>query len=145
MNVERPKVGIGIAVIKENKVLLGRRKGAHGSGDWAFPGGHLEFGEIPEDCVQRELMEETGLYAVSIVRGPWTNDMFAEDKHYVTLFMFVTEFLGQPELLEPNKCEGWDWFEWDNLPKPLFKSIQTLVNTVGVETLQKADGVEHVF
>jgi 8-oxo-dGTP diphosphatase len=22
--------------------------------------------------------------------------------------------------MEPNKCEKWDWFEWDKLPEPLF-------------------------
>lgn len=136
MENQRPKVGIGVAVVKERRVLLGKRKGAHGSGDWAFPGGHLEFAETPYACAYRELLEETGLTATCIFPGPWTNDVFDNDKHYVTLFMFVTEFSGKPEVLEPHKCENWEWFEWDDLPQPLFASIQTLVKNVGIEKLK---------
>ena len=40
-----PRVGIAAIVKKDNKVLLGKRKGSHGSGAWNFPGGHLEFFE----------------------------------------------------------------------------------------------------
>jgi len=129
----RPKVGIAVLVIKKGHILLGKRKGAHGSGDWAFPGGHLEFGETPEGCASRELLEETGLMAHCILPGPWTHDIFDSDKHYVTLFMIVTEFSGKLEVLEPHKCENWEWFEWDNLPSPLFASIRSLIKQVGIE------------
>lgn len=136
MEHQRPKVGIGVVVVKENCVLLGKRKGAHGSGEWAFPGGHLEFAETPHACAYRELLEETGLRAHCILPGPWTSDVFDNDKHYITIFMFVTEFSGEPEVLEPHKCENWEWFEWDSLPQPLFASIQTLVQEVGIEKLK---------
>lgn len=140
----RPKVGIGVAVVKDNLILLGKRKGSHGAGDWAFPGGHLEFSETPAECAARELLEETGLKANRILPGPWTNDLFG-DKHYVTLFMFVTDFSGEPEVLEPNKCESWEWFDWDHLPKPLFGSIQSLVEIVGIEKLKQIGSVGEVI
>ena len=34
---------------------------------------------------------------------------------------------GDVELKEPEKCERWDWFSWDNLPIPLFKPQQNLL------------------
>jgi 8-oxo-dGTP diphosphatase len=37
---DRPKVGVGVCIVKDNKVLLGKRKNSHGDGTWAFPGGH---------------------------------------------------------------------------------------------------------
>lgn len=134
---QRPKVGVGVAVIKGASVLLGKRKGPHGAGDWAFPGGHLEFSETPHACASRELLEETGLNALRILPGPWTNNVFADGQHYVTLFMVVTEFTGTPAVLEPHKCENWEWFAWDNLPQPLFAPVQTLVNSVGIEQLKR--------
>ena len=40
-----PKVGIGVMIQNaDGLVLLGLRKGSHGSGEWSFPGGHLEMG-----------------------------------------------------------------------------------------------------
>lgn len=132
---KRPRVGVGIALIQNGRVLLGKRKGSHGAGEWSFAGGHLEFGESIEDCARRELAEETGLKALSIELGPWTSDII-EDKHYITLFVFVDTFEGEPQVLEPHKCEGWEWFEWDKFPSPLFAPVRTLIEKVGMERLK---------
>src|SRR6185369_5166207 len=45
-------------------------------------------------------------------------------------------FEGEPELCEPDKCEGWDWFDWNELPQPLFTSVATLVRQTGIERLK---------
>lgn len=119
----RPLVGVGVLVFKEGKILLGKRKGSHGSGSWAAPGGHLEFGESVEDCAKRELLEETGLTALSIQTGRWSNDVIDGHKHYVTLFAIVDRFEGDLQTLEPHKCEEWKWFSKENLPAPLFPPV----------------------
>ncbi len=56
-----PKVGVGVMILKEGKVLLGKRKGSHGAGEYSFPGGHLEYMESFEDCARREIEEECGI------------------------------------------------------------------------------------
>ena len=123
----RPKVGIGVIVIKDNKVLLGKRKNAHGEGSWSFPGGHLEFNESWEDCARRETMEETGIIINNIRFGAVTNDIFPkEEKHYITIFMLSDYVSGEVKVMEKEKCEKWDWFAWDNLPDPVFIPIQNL-------------------
>lgn len=130
MNDLRPKIGVGVLVIKEGFLLLGKRKGSHGAGTWSLPGGHLEFKETVEDCTARELAEETGLRALSMQLGPWVNNVIDEDKHYVTLFVIVDKFTGEPKLLEPQKCEGWSWFDLNNLPSPLFPPVETLIGKI---------------
>ncbi len=128
MKKERPKVGVGVIVIKDGKVLLGKRKNAHGEATWCFPGGHLEFNEEIEDCAVREVKEETGISIKNIRRGPYTNDIFKEEgKHYVTLFVIADFSDGEVRVMEPDKCEKWEFFEWDNLPEPLFTPIQNLL------------------
>lgn len=125
---DRPKVGVGVIVIKDGKILLGKRKNAHGEGSWSFPGGHLEFNESWEDCASRETMEETGVAIKNIRFGTVTNDIFqAEEKHYITIFMLSDYESGEVKIMEPEKCEKWEWFPWSQLPQPLFVPIQNLL------------------
>jgi len=127
---KRPQVGVGVIVIRDRRILLHRRKNAHGAGTWSCPGGHLEFGESWEECARREVMEEAGIRIRNIRFGTATNDIFEkEDKHYITLFMLADHDSGEPKVMEPDKCAGWEWFEWGQLPTPLFLPFVNLLKT----------------
>ncbi|MCK4730720.1 MAG: NUDIX domain-containing protein [Candidatus Aenigmarchaeota archaeon] len=126
----KPKVGVGVGVIiiKDNKILLGRRKNALGAGTWQSPGGHLEFNETYEECAERETMEEAGIKIKNIRFFTATNDIFDKDnKHYVTIFMVSEYDSGEVKIMEPDRCENWNWFDWNNLPQPLFIPVQNLI------------------
>ncbi len=123
------RVGVGVLIARaDGRVLLGLRKGAHGSGTWALPGGHLEPGESIADCAVREVAEETGLVVADVRHLGFTANVFSEvDRHYVTLFVQATAAdSAQVENLEPDKCEGWEWHAWDALPEPLFPPLRSL-------------------
>lgn len=123
-----PRVGVGVAVIKDGKVLFGKRKGSHGEGSWSFPGGHVEFGESLEDCASREVLEETGIRIKNIQKFAFTNDIFEkENKHYITCFLKADYDSGELVNKEPEKLEEWQWFDWSSLPQPLFLPIQHLI------------------
>ena len=124
----RPSVGVAVIVIKSGKVLLGKRKGSHGAGYWAFPGGHLEMNESIEVCARREVFEETGISIDNIRYAAFTNDIFKEEKkHYVTLFVVADYHGGEIQVVEPDKCEKWDWFIWGKFPENLFLSLKNLL------------------
>lgn len=125
MSPSHPRVGVGVIVIRHGLILLGLRQGSHGSGTWALPGGHLEFGETVEECAMREVREETGLEIHDLSAGPYANDLF-EGKHYVTLFVVAHSPDGEPRLMEPEKCSQWQWFHWSDLPQPLFPPVETI-------------------
>ncbi|MCA9353104.1 NUDIX domain-containing protein [Patescibacteria group bacterium] len=120
------RVGVGVIIRKNDQVLLGERKGAHGEGTWAFPGGHLEFGETLVECSLREVAEENGVEISNIHFAEFTEDIFDDSKHYLTIFMLADYISGEPQNLEPHKCNGWKWFHWDVLPENVFLTIQHL-------------------
>ncbi len=126
----RPAVGVAVIIANKGKVLLGKRLNSHGDGTWAFPGGHLELKESIENCARREVFEETGLVIQHVEHAAVTNDIFTrENKHYVTLFMLARYESGEPRLKEPKKCAAWQWFPWDDLPAPLFLSLENLLKS----------------
>lgn len=128
MDNSRPKVGVGALILHEGKVLMQKRRNAHGDGTWSFPGGHLEFGETPEACAAREAMEELNCRIRHAQRGPFTNDVFTgEGEHYITIFVLAEYDSGDIRIMEPDKTEAWKWVSWDDMPHPLFLPIRNLL------------------
>lgn len=130
--MDYPRVGVALILEKEGKVLLVRRKGAHGEGTWSTPGGHLEFGESLESCSIRETKEETGVTASDPKFVAITNDVFEkEDKHYITIWMRSTIFTGLPYPAAVEEVAEIGWFGWDALPEPLFLPLENLLRHNG--------------
>ncbi|KAL3033184.1 hypothetical protein AAZX31_02G124100 [Glycine max] len=95
------RVVVVVFLLKGRLILLGRCRSAVGNATFTFLGGHLEF-EQPKKC------------------------------HYVTIFMRVMVDVDVvkeqvPQNLEPTKCDGWDWYEWDHLSHPLFGPLEKMV------------------
>jgi len=123
----RVRVGVGVIVLRDGLVLLGARRGAHGAGTWALPGGHLEYGETIEGCARREVLEETGRARGPLTNASFTSDVFErEQRHYVTLFVQAEAGAGEPRVMEPDKCARWVWCRWAEMPEPLFRPLAGL-------------------
>lgn len=58
---QRPVVGVGVVVLKDDHVLLIQRGTPPRTGQWSIPGGKQELGETWRETAHREVMEETGL------------------------------------------------------------------------------------
>lgn len=71
---------------KPQKILLIKREKDPFNGMWSFPGGHLEYGELAEHGIAREVREETG-YAVKFFPSPFfsLNEVLLKDRHYIVL------------------------------------------------------------
>lgn len=91
----------------------------------------LFSGESFEQCAAREIKEETGLDITDIEFLTVTNNVLSEPKPIQLIAILMRAVVADPEQtpvnLEPEKCDGWDWYDWDNLPKPLFAPLETVV------------------
>ena len=117
MNEElRPKVGVGVMILRDGKVLMTKRKGSHGAGEYSFPGGHLEYMESYEDCAIRETREEAGIEIKNIRFLYTANVMKYAPKHYVHIGMIADWASGEAVVMEPEKAEEWQWYSLDDLP-----------------------------
>ncbi|PIQ91730.1 MAG: DNA mismatch repair protein MutT [Parcubacteria group bacterium CG11_big_fil_rev_8_21_14_0_20_39_22] len=123
MEDKRPKVGIGVMIWKDGKVLVGKRKSSHGQGEWAWPGGHLEYMESIEECAKRETMEEAGIEIQNIRFLRLLNFKDYAPKHYIDIALITDWKSGEPKVMEPEKLEKWEWCDPDNMPEPLFKAL----------------------
>lgn len=92
----------------------------------------LASGESFEECAAREVKEETGLDVEKTEFLTVTNNIFSEHAkpvHVVCIFMraVLTDPRQVAQNLEPEKCGGWDWYDWNSLPKPLFGPLDTMI------------------
>jgi 8-oxo-dGTP diphosphatase len=127
MEEKRPKVGVAVFIFNNHgEVLMGKRQGSHGAGKWSIPGGHLEYGEEFIDCCAREVREETNLLVTRIKPVTFKNAMH-DEKHYVTLYFFAQTWTGEVKNMEPEKCDGWVWVDALEMPKPLFETMDKIV------------------
>jgi len=107
------QIGVTAAIIvNDNNVFTARRKvGSHLAGCWAFPGGKLESGETPEQCLGRELQEE---FAITIrFRGFVGESICDYGTKVVRLMAYQVEHVsGEFELIDHDEMR---WLALDEL------------------------------
>jgi 8-oxo-dGTP diphosphatase len=128
-NNSQPIIGIGVLVWRDKQLLLGSRINQQADNCWQFPGGHMEPGESITNCARREVMEETGLKIRSLRHLGFTDKSFAVgQRQYITLLVSCDYASGEVQTREPDKCEGWSWFDYRHLPSPLFEPISIFLS-----------------
>ena len=138
--VQRPRVGVGCVLCLNGALLVGARRGSHGAGRYAMPGGHMEYSSTPSETASAELREECG---VDLPPSRWrhvhTGNTFMpeSDLHYITLYLraeLSAEEAAAIRNVEEDKCEGWEWVECSALragARPLFTTLQHFLDAGG--------------
>ena len=114
-----PKVAVGVAVFRDDQLLLVRRTMEPGRGRWALPGGFLDLGEDPRLAAAREAAEEAG---VEVVVGA-VIDVFANpaDEGGAVFVLFAASWRsGEPA--GGDDADDARFFPRDALPEIAFAS-----------------------
>lgn len=87
--------GVGVIVVKDGQLLVGRRNSRNGYGLICGGGGHVEEGELPEDAARRELEEEFGIKAKDLIYiGRGNQNINGREQGNIYL---CNEYEGEPE------------------------------------------------
>jgi 8-oxo-dGTP diphosphatase len=115
----KPSVTADGIVVKGNKLLLIKRGRDPYKGAYALPGGFLEYGERAEDCIVREVREETGL-ATEVVDlvGLYSDPDRDPRGHFVTAVYHLRAVGGR--LRAGDDAESAEWVPMDRLPRFAF-------------------------
>ena len=139
-------VGFGVMLLKDGKILLGKRHEdpdkadslLNGAGKWTMPGGKLHFGESFEEGAKREVLEETAI-TLNAVRVIAVNNDRTEDVQFITLGLLSENFSGEAKVLEPDEITEWQWFSLDDLPSPLYFPSEKIIKNYLVSEFYLAE------
>lgn len=115
-----PLVSIDFCIVRDGKILLGKRKNDPLKGFFFTPGGRILKNEAHIDCLRRVARSELGLIDDDLkqaeLMGVWDhfyeNSVFGEEvsTHYVNLPRYIT-LKRRPEILLDDQHEFFDWFD----------------------------------
>jgi mutator protein MutT len=101
----------------EGRVLLSRRADDPAAGKWDLPGGFLEEGEHPLDCVRRELREEAGIgLRDAKLLGVWIDRYEYRRRNVATLNLYYTARVGDGTPEPADDVAELRWFAPDEVP-----------------------------
>lgn len=142
---ENPKFSTAAIIIKDQKLLVAKRKEEPFKGMWDFMGGYAQKGETPDGAHKREIKEELGVDSeVTIIKGFPGTASYKDYEFPVVNFAYLTELKGDPVL---NKDENSEiaWVPISELKEVAFDSGNDILKFVkGKFTVNWKDVVELV-
>jgi 8-oxo-dGTP diphosphatase len=110
---------VGALIIEGNRILLVERGREPLKGYWSLPGGILEVGELLDEAIRREVLEETGLVVepveiVEIFERIMKDGEGRTEYHYV-LVDYLCRVTGGA-LAAADDASRAEWFEREELP-----------------------------
>lgn len=137
------KIGIGVMILNENKILLGHRSknkkdtgGIYEVDCWTLPGGKQEYYETVWECARREVKEETNLDIDNLELFSISDDI-QPDRHYITIHIIAKKYSGELKIMEPSKEDEWKWFDFNNLPENLYTPSKKFIEEYISKNLNK--------
>lgn len=112
-----PVPAAGVLLAEGGRVLLVRRRYAPRAGWWCIPAGFMEAGETPEQCAERELLEETGVLAQ--LTGLFGVYAGFDDPRVRAVLILYTGIATGGELRAGDDAEELGWFDLDHLPEDI--------------------------
>ena len=92
---DRPYVGVGVIVFRDQEVLLVKRNKEPNKGQWSIPGGRQMIGETATEAAQRELLEETGLKVDQLLLVDVVDAIIPDVEGKIKYHYTLVDYMGQ--------------------------------------------------
>ncbi len=120
-----PKVGAGVLIAKDRKLLLVRRSVEPEIGKWTLPAGFVEGDEDPKDTASRECLEETGLEVrigelLDVIHG-------REHPSGATIVIIYAAEINGGELAAGDDADAAEFFDLTDLPPLAFEATRVAI------------------
>lgn len=114
---EFPIVGVGGVVLRDNLILLVKRRNPPGKGLWAIPGGILRLGETLMEAVKREVREECGIRVEPISLMKVFDVIERDEKGKIRFHYVIVDYLckvdGEEDIRPGDDVEEVKWMLLD--------------------------------
>lgn len=129
---QNPVVGVAAIIIRDKKVLLGKRKGSY-EGQWCIPCGYVEWDEDVYEAARREFIEETGLKIEITAVYTVLSNFHNPEQQTVGIWFLANEIEG--ELAAGDDLEEVGFFSYEELPVLAFPTDRVVLKKLKDEQL----------
>ena len=132
---DRPIIGVGGIIFREDQVLLIKRGMEPSLGQWSIPGGAVHVGETLEEAVRREVLEETHLEVEVLTLAKVLDRIFHDPEGRVVYHYVLVDFL--------CRCKAGELKSDTDAQDARFVSLQDLpsyqIAPITLEVIHRAD------
>lgn len=128
---------VATLVFDNDKILLGRRFTDNQFMGWQCPGGYLHQEEGIEQAARRHCLQKAGIEISDLYPGPYSNNIFSDHSHTVTLYTIAEAHRIQNQKLYESEQAQWDWFGYNELPEKLFLPLYNVLNQHKISDIRK--------
>ena len=134
---DRPYVGVGVIVFRDQEVLLVKRNKDPNKGQWSIPGGRQIIGETVEEAAQRELLEETGVKVDQLLLVDVVDAIIPDSEGKIKYHYTLVDYMGQWQSGESRPGDDAQEVRWVRLNE--ISSYSLMEKTMNI--IQKAAAI----
>ena len=134
---DRPYVGVGVIVFRDQEVLLVKRDKEPNKGQWSIPGGKQKIGETLVEAAQRELLEETGVKVDQLLLVDVVDAIIPDVEGKIKYHYTLVDYMGQWQSGESRPGDDAQEVRWVHLNE--LSSFSLLGQTMNI--IQKAAAI----
>ena len=120
VHFRNPAPVVSVLIVDDGRVLLGRRRGEPGAGEWAVPSGYVEYEDDFLTTAVQETKQETGLDVAIEAIVNVVSSFLSPSLHFLTVYVLARIVGG--ELTAGDDLAAVEWFPLSGpLPEMAFQ------------------------